>query len=142
MCMRVVAILFSLFSYSLYALEDIDRLQLQQRIEPFGKVHVDEPKETTPSTKITKADAEVAEKGDPGQATYEHYCMVCHKDGVAGAPKFRDAADWNPRKAGKTIEELVTIATNGLNAMPAKGTCAECTDADLKAAIQYMLPKS
>lgn len=141
MWLYVVAVLFSLFSSSIYALEDLDRKQLQQRIAPIGKVHVEEPQAKSNANETKTAVAAKVEKKEPGQETYERYCMVCHRDGVAGAPKFRDAADWNPRKSGRTIDELVNIATNGLNAMPAKGTCVECKDSDLKAAIEYMLPK-
>lgn len=78
----------------------------------------------------------------PGQATYEHFCIACHQDGVAGAPKIHDEADWNPRLANKTIKDLVTSATKGLNNMPAQGTCSECDEEELKATIEYMLPKS
>jgi cytochrome c5 len=142
MGLRVVAVLLSLLSCSLYALEDIDRQQLQQRIEPVGKVHVQEPKETQSATGTKSEVAASVQKKEPGQGTYEQYCIACHRDGVAGAPKFRDATDWNSRRAGRSIDELVAVSTKGLNAMPVKGTCSECTDADLKAAIQYMLPKS
>jgi cytochrome c5 len=31
---------------------------------------------------------------------------------------------------------------NGINAMPAKGTCMTCTDADLQAAVEYMVDGS
>ena len=49
-------------------------------------------------------------------------------------------AAWEPRIAkGKDV--LVQSAVNGLpgTAMPPKGTCAACTDEDLKAALEYML---
>lgn len=78
---------------------------------------------------------------DQGQATYEQFCIICHQDGVASAPKFRNESDWKPRLAGRTIEDLVKSATKGLNLMPEKGTCSDCSEDDLKAAIQYMLPK-
>lgn len=77
-----------------------------------------------------------------GEETYQKYCSVCHRDGIAGAPKFRDKKDWQPHLDNKTIDDLVAIATKGVNAMPAKGTCFECSDEDLKNAIQYMLPQS
>ena len=91
---------------------------------------------------ILHADDSNNNKPEPGQETYEHFCITCHQDGVAGAPKFRDAGDWKPRLAGKTMDDLVATVTKGLNAMPPQGTCTECSDDDLRAAIQYMLPKS
>ncbi|MFI4918631.1 MAG: c-type cytochrome [Legionellales bacterium] len=78
---------------------------------------------------------------DLGQETYEHFCIACHQEGVVGAPKFRDENDWKQRLTGKTMDDLVSSAVNGLNVMPAQGTCSECSKDDLKAAIQYMLPK-
>ncbi|MFA6301922.1 MAG: c-type cytochrome [Legionella sp.] len=77
-----------------------------------------------------------------GQDTYEHFCISCHQDGVAGAPKFHDKIDWDARLAGKTLDDLLASAMNGVNAMPAQGTCSECSEDDIRAAITYMMPKS
>lgn len=79
---------------------------------------------------------------EAGQDTYEHFCITCHQDGVAGAPKFRDNKDWAPRLSGRTIDDLVASAVKGLNTMPPQGTCTECSEEDIRAAITYMLPKS
>jgi cytochrome c5 len=138
----VIVALLTGFSFLLYAVDDIDQQQIQQRIQPVGKVHVQEEPDDSSNDKAGDNSAANIVSKEPGQETYEQYCIVCHRDGLAGAPKFRDAGDWNPRLAGKTINDLVNIAISGLNAMPAKGTCVECNDAELKDAIQYMLPKS
>jgi len=79
--------------------------------------------------------------GPSGQTIYEQHCMVCHQDGVAGAPKFRAEADWKPRLDKKNLDELTVSAIKGINAMPAKGTCPECSDTDINAAIKYMVPQ-
>lgn len=137
----ITLVLFSFFSSALFALVDFDKQQIQERIEPIGKVHVE--KEAGSEAPATSAPTEkIAEKGPPGKATYEQYCVVCHRDGVAGAPKFEDENDWKPRLAGKNLEQILAIVKTGLNAMPAKGTCADCSDDDLKAAINYMKPKT
>jgi cytochrome c5 len=78
---------------------------------------------------------------EKGKETYDHFCIICHQDGLAGAPKFRNSEEWAPRIEGKKIEELVVIVTNGLNSMPPQGTCSECSEEDLRAAIEYMLPR-
>lgn len=80
-------------------------------------------------------------KKEQGKDTYEQFCVVCHKDGLAGAPRFRNEEDWQPRLAKKKIEDLLRSSKTGLNAMPMKGSCIQCSDEDLKAAITYMLPK-
>jgi len=72
-----------------------------------------------------------------GKKTYDATCSVCHGTGVAGAPKFGDKAAWAPRlKTG--IETLYASAIKGKAAMPAKGGNASLSDADVKAAVDYM----
>ncbi|GAA0793936.1 c-type cytochrome [Marinobacterium sediminicola] len=73
-----------------------------------------------------------------GEEVYNTKCSVCHVAGIAGAPKFGDAAAWAPR-AEKGIDALLATAITGIKAMPPKGTCADCSDSELKSAIQYML---
>ncbi len=76
-----------------------------------------------------------------GEEVYKTKCAVCHVAGVAGAPKFGDAAAWAPR-AEKGADALLATAKSGINAMPPKGTCMDCSDAELAAAIDYMLSNS
>lgn len=76
-----------------------------------------------------------------GQEIYEQHCSVCHQDGIAGAPKFRNSKDWTARLKNQSDVELITKVMKGFNAMPAKGTCQDCSETQLKAAIDYMVPK-
>jgi cytochrome c5 len=69
---------------------------------------------------------------------YNKTCAICHGSGVANAPKFGDAAQWQPRQA-KGMETLVASVRNGLGAMPPKGMCMDCSDADYQALIEYMI---
>jgi cytochrome c5 len=68
---------------------------------------------------------------------YAKTCAVCHASGAAGAPKTGVAADWEPRM-GKGMDALVASVENGLNAMPPKGMCFDCSADDYKALIEYM----
>lgn len=70
-------------------------------------------------------------------AKYDKSCKVCHDSGAAGAPKTGDAAAWEPRKA-KGIEALLVSVNQGLNAMPPKGMCFDCSDEDYTALIEFM----
>lgn len=70
-------------------------------------------------------------------AKYDKSCKVCHDSGAAGAPKTGDAAAWEPRIA-KGMEALLVSLHQGLNAMPPKGMCFDCSDADYTALIEYM----
>lgn len=123
---------------------DDSRDEIQERIKPVGIVNIENTTTTSEaptSPKTPQTPKTEQAKSDTGQSTYEHHCIVCHKDGIAGAPKFRDDAAWKPRLAANDINALVASAIKGKNAMPAKGTCQECSDSDIKAAIEYMLPK-
>lgn len=125
------------FSLTLYASDEVRQHEIQLRIQPVGQVSVQSHAKS--DNKITgsgKAQEQL------GQEIYERHCVVCHKDGLAGAPRFRNEQDWNQRLDGRTLNDLVVSSLKGLNAMPAKGTCITCNEDDLKAAIFYMLPKS
>lgn len=76
-----------------------------------------------------------------GKAVYESSCSACHGAGVAGAPKLGDKAAWALRiKSGN--EALYGSALKGKGAMPAKGGNASLGEADLKAAVDYMVEQS
>jgi cytochrome c5 len=72
-----------------------------------------------------------------GEALYKQACAVCHVAGVAGAPKFGDKAAWAPR-VGAGLDALTATVIKGKGAMPPKGGSA-APEADIKAAVQYML---
>jgi len=73
-----------------------------------------------------------------GKAVYESTCVVCHGTGAVGAPKFGDKTAWAPRIArGKAA--LLHSALNGKNAMPPRGGNSNLTDAEVSAAIDYMI---
>jgi cytochrome c5 len=73
-----------------------------------------------------------------GKATYDSVCNVCHGAGVAGAPKFGDKAAWAPRiKQGVAV--LHANAMKGKGAMPPKGGNPSLADADVAAAVDYMV---
>ncbi|HHT0592577.1 TPA: c-type cytochrome [Legionella anisa] len=124
------------FSFVLYASDELQQREIQLRIQPVGKVTVQGQAQIDNTTMSTET------KTEPGEETYQQYCIVCHRDGLAGAPKFRNEKDWKPRLSGRELNDLLASSIKGLNAMPSKGTCIKCSDDDLKAAISYMLPKS
>lgn len=76
-----------------------------------------------------------------GETVYNTICKACHEAGVAGAPKTGDKAAWATRIA-TGLEALLTSATKGKNAMPARGGAADLTDDELKAAVEYLVEKS
>ena len=100
---------------------------------------------TPPGVGIVRVAAQsaVAPAGGLGgpEQIYKTYCFVCHDSGVAGAPKLGDDAAWSPRVA-TGIDTLVEHVTKGYNAMPPMGTCSACSEADLKATVDYMIGAS
>lgn len=78
---------------------------------------------------------------DAGKKIYAQYCMGCHTTGAGGAPKLGDASAWEPL-AQLGMDTLYKNAISGIRGMPAKGTCATCSDDDIKNTVQYMVSES
>ncbi len=76
-----------------------------------------------------------------GGKLFNTFCVACHMQGVAGAPKLGNSADWLPRRE-KGMPTLLKHAIEGLNAMPPRGMCSNCSDDEIQAAIQFMLDNS
>ena len=76
-----------------------------------------------------------------GKDTYNASCAACHTTGAAGAPKLGDKAAWgNLIKTG--MDALYSSTLKGKGAMPAKGGNASLSDADVKAAVDYMVSQA
>ena len=91
-----------------------------------------------PVEQTEEAVAESVAAARDGQTIYKTACFACHDAGVAGAPKLGDVAAWAPRIA-KGNDALYSSLQNGLNAMPPKGTCMNCSDDELQAVLDYMI---
>lgn len=77
-----------------------------------------------------------------GKKVFDQVCMMCHKTGVAGAPKFGDKAAWAPRVA-QGMDVLYEHAIKGFKGkkgvMPPKGGRSNLSDDEVKAAVGYMV---
>ena len=76
-----------------------------------------------------------------GESIYNSKCVACHNTGAAGAPKLGDIAAWSAR-ISKGIDTLYVNAINGINGMPAKGLCMDCSDDEIKATVDYLVENS
>lgn len=123
---------------------------IAQRIKPHGTVVVDpsQPKPEPAAAAVASAPVPIPAAPSPGaeskpaaaegKSVYDSACMACHAAGVAGAPKAGDKAAWAPRlNAG--METLYTSAIKGKNAMPPKGGNLSLSDAQVKAAVDYLV---
>ncbi|MCY1286272.1 Cytochrome c5 [compost metagenome] len=81
--------------------------------------------------------AATAQAGQEPEAVFNRSCGACHNGQLPMAPKKGDAAAWKPR-LDKGMETLVDNVTNGLNAMPPRGLCSDCSAEDYQATIQWM----
>lgn len=82
-------------------------------------------------------------KGDPqaGQKIYHNYCESCHaREPVVdvGAPRVGDAKAWQLiLKYGKN--QIIEWTLDGHKKMPEHGGCFECSDQQVKLAMEYLL---
>ncbi len=80
-------------------------------------------------------------KARSGEQVVQERCQECHATGKQGAPKLGDMNDWKPRLQNG-IDPLIKSAINGHNAMPARGGLANLSDAEMKAAVEFMVSKT
>lgn len=96
------------------------------------------PAAVAPAAAPATPSAPLAADGGKGRMVYQASCAACHSTGVAGAPKIGDSAAWTPRlKAGAGA--LQASALKGKGAMPPKGGNASLADADVRAAVDFMV---
>jgi len=69
------------------------------------------------------------------------YCAECHVDGVRGAPKIGDVADWG-RRAERGPAALTQRALDGIRSMPPHGGGPGLSDLEIRRAIVYMVNES
>jgi cytochrome c5 len=76
-----------------------------------------------------------------GKALYTKNCSVCHAQGLLGAPRVGDQNAWAPL-IKENMDILFKHAIYGYNRMPPKGTCITCSDAEVEAAVKYMVQQT
>jgi cytochrome c5 len=108
---------------------------IAERLKPVGQVCV-----TGEECKGVNA---VAASAGGGARTADDiiakHCGACHTPGILGAPKIGDTAAWKERADSQGgLDGILAKAISGINAMPPKGTCADCSDDELREAIQKM----
>lgn len=106
-----------------------------QREEPTSKAP------PAPSPQAREMAAGPARTGLPeGQLVYQDACASCHETGIQGAPITGNRDAW----AGlllKGRETLVRNTIDGIGTMPPRGGVPGLTDAEIAAAVGYMIEK-
>ncbi len=107
-----------------------------ERIKPPGTVCL----EGQPCAVAVPQAVEVSEERSPA-SLYIAGCSACHDAGVNAAPKIGDRSAWRTRRR-QGMDVLYQRAIEGFNAMPPRGVCVGCSDAQVRAAVDYLLEKS
>jgi cytochrome c5 len=114
-----------------------------ERIKPVGEIAVAGAQ--AGQALATSAAAAPAPVARDGQQVYQASCVACHDAGIAGAPKLGDKGQW-AKRIGKGVDTLYASAVNGVQSsagvMPAKGGNPALSDAEVKAAVDYMVGRS
>ncbi len=111
-----------------------------ERIKPVGQISVVSAETQLQPEKKAAATAQPPSRN--GQQVYQASCVVCHGAGIAGAPKLEDKGQWAKRIA-KGVDTLYASAVNGVQGsagvMPARGGNPALSNAEVRAAVDYML---
>lgn len=148
--LTVVLILTALAIYN-HEPKDADpnaQAQVAARLAPAGAVYAGNTgraaMQAAADAAAKAAASQVAYGGTTdGKTIFDNLCTSCHTAGVAGAPKVGDKAMWAPRIA-EGLDTLIKHATDGYhgpdgNFMPPKGGNPALTDAQVKAAVTWIV---
>ncbi len=113
-----------------------------ERIKPVGQVSVVSAETQREPVKVAVA---APARSRDGQQVYQASCVACHGAGIAGAPKVEDKDQW-AKRITKGVDTLYASAVNGMQTsagvMPAKGGNPALSNAEVRAAVDYMVARS
>ena len=117
-------------------LTDRQRANIEARIQPFSSVCLQ-------GDACGGGEAVAGSAGRSGEDVYNNACMACHSAGIAGAPAVGDQLAWAGR-ISKGIDALYDSGINGVagTGMIAMGGCVDCSDDDIRAAVDFMVDSS
>ncbi len=107
--------------------------EIRERLQPFGSLCRIGDACSPAATSQTTTSGTMT-----GEQVYNQFCFACHATGVSESPILGDTEAWAPRLA-KGMDTLWESTTNGLNLMPIRGTCMNCSDDELREAMNYVM---
>jgi cytochrome c5 len=146
----IVAVVFYIFAKNLsHFTASVDTRGVEvhdtaaERIRPFGRIklqgdaldpgeiQIDEVPQAEPHATVMS-----------GPQVFNEACIVCHGNGIGGAPMLNDRSIWAPRIA-QGMETLYRNAIEGYTGstgyMPPKGARLDLSDMEVNSAVDYML---
>lgn len=123
------------------ATDPVYQEEVLARIAPVARVAV-AGKDNSALEAPASAEPAAAAADLAGDVVFNQACVACHGAGIAGAPKFGDAAAWAPRIA-QGMDTLHTHALQGFQGksgyMPPKGGRTDLSDQSVMNAVDYMV---
>lgn len=115
------------------------------RIRPFGHIKLPGEKQRPGELRVDEVpQAEPHETTLSGPQVFNEACIVCHGNGIGGAPMLNDRAAWAPRIA-QGIDTLYQHALQGYTGstgyMPPKGARVDLSDDEVRKTVDYMLSR-
>jgi len=114
-----------------------------ERIRPFGRVKLPGEEHGPDELKVDEVpQAEPHATVLSGPQVFNEACIVCHGNGIGGAPMLNDKSVWTPRIA-QGLETLYLHSIEGYTGssgyMPPKGARLDLSDLEVNRAVDYML---
>jgi cytochrome c5 len=116
--------------------------QIDERLRPIGRVvltgeaAVEEPAAASPAPVSAPLS---------GPQVFNQACNACHGAGIGGAPRLGDKAAWASRIAqgtGTLNKHALEGFQGGAGFMPPRGGWVNLSDAEVTAAVEYMVTQS
>jgi glucose/arabinose dehydrogenase/cytochrome c5 len=73
-----------------------------------------------------------------GARIFGYICSSCHSDPASAMPQLTDLSYWQPRLDGPVKTQYEAVL-RGSGDMPARGLCENCSDQEIRDAVDYLL---
>lgn len=122
------------------------RAAVDERLRPLSQVYMPGEELQAPDPIVEEALPVVpVATVMSGPQVFNEACIVCHGNGIGGAPVLADKDNWAGR-IGQGTELLYQHAIDGYTGsagyMPPKGARADLSDDEIKGAVDYMVSEA
>jgi len=117
---------------------------MTERLQPVGNARMPGEELDAGQPQVSPAEpAEPVATTMSGPQVYNAACVMCHGNGIGGAPMLTDGENWAPRIA-QGVDTLHNHAINGYAGpgggyMPPKGGRLDLSDEEIYGAVDYMI---
>ena len=113
------------------------------RIRPVGQIYLPGEEHEAPAPTVAMpAEPEPVATRMTGPQVYNTACLACHGAGIGGAPILGNVALWADRIAQGTAvlkQHALSGFAGSTGYMPPKGGRVDLSDAEIEAAVDYMI---